>query len=278
MGIADRWHDHFPLPVRREPGSSSTFAHRKVSILTIVDSIDLVKLSFHLSRYFRSLKASQNALILSGPITLALGIMTSFSGLVLYAVYRNCDPLMSGKISSFDKIMPYFAADRMSRVPGVTGLFISGVFSASLSTISAMLNSLAAVALEDYVKPGCRKIGLQFPEERATLIGKVLAVSNGFSCLAVAFIARSMGSLVETAIGISGAIGGPILGIFTLGMFVERANESGAITGIVSALITCMWAAFGPKPNVQLLPLSVQGCDNSTTLLFDYRNATQSDE
>ncbi|KAK9295989.1 hypothetical protein QLX08_009846 [Tetragonisca angustula] len=222
----------------------------------------------------KSIKASHHALFLSAPITILLGSLTAYCGLVLYAVYRYCDPVTSGEISSFDKIMPYFAAQRMSRVPGVTGLFISGVFSASLSTISAMLNSLSAVALEDYVKPACRKFGKEFPEEKATLIGKCLGVLNGFLCLAVAFIAKSMGSLVEAAIGISGAIGGPILGIFTLGMFVERANQTGAIVGIVTALVTCVWAAFGqPKPKASLLPLSVEGCDNST-MFVQHRNAT----
>ncbi|CAK9812759.1 Putative sodium-dependent multivitamin transporter [Anthophora plagiata] len=225
--------------------------------------------------FFKNFKSSQQALLLSGPITLLLAIFTSFSGLVLYAIYRDCDPLTSGKISSIDKIMPYFAAERMSQVPGVTGLFISGVFSASLSTISAMLNSLAAMALEDYAKPLCRKIGVQFPTEKATLIGKILVIFNGFNCLAVAFIAKSMGSLVEAAIGISGAIGGPILGIFTLGMFVEKANETGAVVGTAIALITCVWAAFGNlKTTAPPLPLSIDGCMNST-VLPDYRNASR---
>ncbi|XP_076762940.1 putative sodium-dependent multivitamin transporter isoform X2 [Xylocopa sonorina] len=224
--------------------------------------------------FVRSAKTSQRALLLSGPITLLLGILTSFSGLALYAVYRDCDPVTAGKIASFDRIMPHFAAERMSRVPGITGLFISGVFSASLSTISAMLNSLAAVALEDYVKPSYRRLGLEFPTEKATLIGKLLAVLNGFACLAVAYIAKSMSSMIEAAIGISGAIGGPVLGIFTLGMFVERANETGAIAGIVSALILCLWAVFGqPKPIPAKLPFSVDGCENST-LLLDHRNST----
>ncbi|CAL7950460.1 unnamed protein product [Xylocopa violacea] len=225
-----------------------------------------------------SAKTSQRALLLSGPITLSLGILTSFSGLALYAVYRNCDPVTAGKIASFDRIMPHFAAERMSQVPGITGIFISGVFSASLSTISAMLNSLAAVALEDYVKPSYRRLGLEFPTEKATLIGKLLAVLNGFACLCVAFIAKSMGSIVEAAIGITGAIGGPVLGIFTLGMFVERANETGAVAGIVSALIVCLWAVFGqPKPIPAELPFSVDGCENST-LLLDHRNSTAFDD
>ncbi|KAK1122173.1 hypothetical protein K0M31_009399 [Melipona bicolor] len=244
-------------------------AHWRLNFLSLLFSFSIA----------RNIKVSHHALFLSGPITILLGGLTAFCGLVLYAVYRYCDPVTSGKISTFDKIMPYFAAERMSRVPGVTGLFISGVFSASLSTISAMLNSLSAVALEDYVKPACRRFGKEFPEEKATMIGKCLAVLNGFLCLAVAFIAKSMGSLVEAAIGISGAIGGPILGIFTLGMFVERANQTGAVVGIVTALVTCVWAAFGqPKPTTSLLPLSVEGCDNATMFALQHRNATLPEE
>lgn len=48
--------------------------------------------------------------------------------------------------------MPLFVVDAMNDLPGLPGLFVSGIFSASLSTISAALNSLAAVTLEDYVK------------------------------------------------------------------------------------------------------------------------------
>lgn len=220
------------------------------------------------------MKGSQNALLLSGPITLALGVLTAYSGLVLYTIYKDCDPITSGKLSSFDEIMPYFAAEKLSQFPGLTGLFISGIFSASLSTISAMLNSLAAVELEDYVKPLCKKIGIEFPTEKATLIGKVLGIANGIVCLALAFLAKSMGGLVEAAVGVSGAIGGPILGVFTLGMFVESANEKGAIAGTVTSLILCLWAVLGyPKPGAVNLPFSVEGCDNAT-LLMDHVNVT----
>ncbi|XP_076169281.1 putative sodium-dependent multivitamin transporter isoform X2 [Ptiloglossa arizonensis] len=213
----------------------------------------------------RSRKASENALLLSGPITISLGVLTSFAGLALYAIYEDCDPVTSGKIGSFDAIMPFFAADRMSRYPGTSGVFIAGVFSASLSTISAMLNSLAAVALEDYVKPVYRKLGLHFSEERATMIGKLLAILNGLVCLALAFGAKSMGALVELAVGLSGAIGGPILGIFTLGMFVESANEIGAIVGTTIAMSTCLWAVFGRTQTMATnLPLSIVGCNVST--------------
>lgn len=48
--------------------------------------------------------------------------------------------------------MPLFVVDAMHGYPGLPGLFVSGIFSASLSTVSAAVNSLAAVTLEDYIK------------------------------------------------------------------------------------------------------------------------------
>lgn len=48
--------------------------------------------------------------------------------------------------------MPYYVVDTMGLIPGLSGLFVAGIFSASLSTVSAALNSLAAVSIEDYYK------------------------------------------------------------------------------------------------------------------------------
>jgi len=153
--------------------------------------------------------------------------------------------------------------------PGLVGLIISGVFSASLSTISAMMNSLAAVALEDYVKPLHRKFGIDFSDKKATFIAKSLTILNGVICMFLALIATTMGTLAAIAFSIHGAIGGPILGIFTLGMVSERANEMGTIIGMITALIICLWAAFGkPKPPVPKLPVSIENCTNSTMLML----------
>lgn len=48
--------------------------------------------------------------------------------------------------------MPLYVMDTMGSIPGLTGLFVAGIFSSSLSTVSPVLNSLAAVTMEDYVK------------------------------------------------------------------------------------------------------------------------------
>lgn len=206
-----------------------------------------------------------NALLLCGPFIVLVGALTCLAGLSLYAIYKECDPVTSGRISTYDKILTYFVAERLS--PGVVGLIVSGIFSASLSTISAMMNALAAVALEDYVKPLHRKFGRDLSDKKAVFIAKVFTVLNGVLCLLLALLSRKMGTLVTIAISIGGAISGPILGIFTLGMFTESSNEVGTSIGMITALTICLWAVFGqPKPPLPALPVSIEGCANSTVL------------
>src|SRR5699024_4296556 len=87
------------------------------------------------------------------PILTCLSLATSFSGLAIYSKYYNCDPVSANIINSADQLMPLYVVDTMGSIPGLSGLFVAGIFSASLSTVSAAVNSLAAVTVEDYYKP-----------------------------------------------------------------------------------------------------------------------------
>ena len=48
-------------------------------------------------------------------------------------------------------MLPMHVLHVAGHVPGLPGLFMAGVFSGSLSTISSGLNSLAAIALRDFL-------------------------------------------------------------------------------------------------------------------------------
>lgn len=122
--------------------------------------------------------------------------------------------------------MPYYVVDSMGHIPGLSGLFVAGIFSASLSTISAGLNSLSAVTLEDYLKPlyaACKSKPL--PEKNMTYYTKLVAFFFGIACLGLAFLAQHLGGVLQVSLTIFGVVGGPLLGIFTLGMFTTAANE-----------------------------------------------------
>ncbi|XP_043283568.1 putative sodium-dependent multivitamin transporter [Venturia canescens] len=213
----------------------------------------------------KTLKEAQIAIFLNTPLIVAIVSATSFAGLVLYAWFESCDPKAAGQISSFDQVMPYFAKVRMSKISGLTGFFVAGIFSASLSTVSAMLNSLSAVAIADYIAPIYRLCGSELAESKGPLLGKLLAVVNGALCVGIALMASHFGNLIQMAFAISGATAGPVLGLFSLGIFFEYANERGAVAGTILTLCLTFWMAFGsPKPPVLKLPVSIDGCPNST--------------
>lgn len=103
--------------------------------------------------YLRTLGRARQALWLTLPLCIIVIAGISFSGLAAYSKYYNCDPLTSKKIDFIDQLIPHYIMENLAGYPGIPGLFIAGIFSAGLSTISAVQNSVAAIVLEDYIKP-----------------------------------------------------------------------------------------------------------------------------
>lgn len=60
-----------------------------------------------------NLKSAQSALWWNLPILGMLSFSTIFSGLAIFYYYRDCDPVLNGRIMSRDQIMPLFALDTM---------------------------------------------------------------------------------------------------------------------------------------------------------------------
>uniref|UniRef100_A0A673W5U6 Solute carrier family 5 member 8 n=1 Tax=Salmo trutta TaxID=8032 RepID=A0A673W5U6_SALTR len=76
-----------------------------------------------------------------------------FAGLCLYSVYKHCDPWTAGMVSAPDQLMPYMVMDILRDYPGLPGLFVAAAYSGTLSTVSSSVNALAAVTIEDLIKP-----------------------------------------------------------------------------------------------------------------------------
>ncbi|KOB76383.1 putative sodium-dependent multivitamin transporter [Operophtera brumata] len=209
-----------------------------------------------------TLEQSQNCLWWSWPVLAALSLVTCISGLGMYAVYRECDPYTSGSISAIDQLMPYYVVDAMRAVPGLAGLFVAGIFSASLSTVSSSCNSLAAVTLADYISRWCK-----VKDAYIMWLTKILACVYGLVFLTMAYLAQYLGGILQASLTIFGAVGGPVLGVFTLGMFTTFANELGVSVALVSGIALTLWINLGgPRPAAVRLPLSVEGCAFNVTL------------
>lgn len=62
-------------------------------------------------------------------------------------------------------------------------------------------------------------------EKRTTLISKLLALFYGSLCVGMAFVAQSLGGVLQASLTIFGVVGGPLFGTFTLGMFFWISNQ-----------------------------------------------------
>ncbi|XP_078583618.1 sodium-coupled monocarboxylate transporter 1-like isoform X1 [Branchiostoma floridae x Branchiostoma japonicum] len=185
--------------------------------------------------------------------------LATLCGLVLYAFYKDCDPIVAGYIRTSDQLMPLIVMEILSWLPGLPGLFVSCVFAGALSTMSSGLNSLSAVTLEDFV----RSYKKDLTEAQYTMISKILVAIYGGLMMLMAYVSSFLGGILQAALSIFGMIGGPLLGLFTLGILFPWANAWGAYAGTATSFLLVFWVGIGAqiyKPPVNKPPISVDGC------------------
>ncbi|CAI9723615.1 sodium-coupled monocarboxylate transporter 1-like [Octopus vulgaris] len=214
-----------------------------------------------------TLKKAQLAIWINFPLLLVILYLCGLIGVVLYAFYSKCDPLHAELITASDQLVPLFVMDTLQNLPGVPGMFLASIFSGTLSTIAAGMNSLSAVIFQDFLKPYCLK-GMS--DAKSTIATKILALCLGVLCLAATVGASKLGGILQAALALYGCLSSPMLGLFTLGMIFPWANAWGALAGILSSISIMTWISVGhysSKVRAYMPPVSVAGCGiNITTL------------
>lgn len=137
----------------------------------------------------------------------------------MYALYYDCDPLTSGYVQKQDKMMPFFVQDIAGHLKGMPGIFISSVFSAALSTMSASLNALAGVVYLDYIKPR-----IKHTEKKANFIMRGFICVCGIYSIIAGVIVEKFSSILQVIYSISGITLGSVFGVYLLGMLIPRAH------------------------------------------------------
>ncbi|XP_069469946.1 sodium/iodide cotransporter-like [Ambystoma mexicanum] len=190
-------------------------------------------------------------------------------GIVMFALYSKCDPLLAGYVSAADQYMPFMVLEIFEQYPGVPGVFLACAYSGTLSTVSTSINAMAAVTVEDLIKPSMPSLS----QKKITLISKGLSLLYGSMCITVAALSSLLGGgVLQGSFTIMGVMSGPLLGVFALGMFIPACNTPGVFSGLAVGSILTMWLAVGgtiypPTPEIMgVLPTHAIHCPqrNST--------------
>ncbi|PBC25900.1 Sodium-coupled monocarboxylate transporter [Apis cerana cerana] len=203
---------------------------------------------------------------------MAIGIITivslsCYTGIVIFAAFHDCDPISTKQIKKPDQLLPFFVMQLTESIPGLPGLFVAGVFSAALSTMSTGLNSMSGVIYEDMIKPWLR---IPLSEIAVSRLMKLTVVLTGILCVTLVFLVEKLSGLIQAGKSLASITAGPLLGIFTLGMFFPVANSSGALVGGLISLNLVAWISFGTQAAISsgkihfpVKPVSIEGCSES---------------
>ncbi|XP_017119101.1 sodium-coupled monocarboxylate transporter 2 [Drosophila elegans] len=209
---------------------------------------------------------------------LILMALCGYNGLLIYATYQNCDPLTTKLAKARDQLLPLFVMETLGELPGMTGLFIAGVFSAALSSLSTCLNSMSAVVLEDFVKPYVKQ---PLSSSATNWIMRLVVVGVGALCVCLVYVVEHMGTVLQLTMSLEAITNGPLFGIFTIGLFLPWINGNSALLGGVMGVIAMSWVSLNAQWAIasgaisyHTKPLNVEQCDYSFNTTTSLANTT----
>lgn len=230
-----------------------------------------------------SLKHSKRALwVFFFGITLLMGFC-SYCGMIIYATYDQCDPLTTKLAKKRDQLLPLLVMDILGDFPGIPGIFVAGIFSAALSSLSTGLNAMAAIVLEDFYKPF---FGKQLTEKRSFYIMKSTVILTGIICIGLVFVVEKLGTVLQLSMSIGSVGNGPSLGVSAMGILLPWVNSKGALSGGIASLIFMCWYCLKTQSLIASgdlvfdeKPVSTEGCHYFfTSIKVELNNITHTDE
>jgi len=225
-----------------------------------------------------TLRKSQIAVWLSFPILVGIITLTCMSGIVMYAFYKDCDPVKFGLVDKPDQMLPLLVLDILGTMPGLSGLFLACIFSGSLSSISSALNAMSCVLTEDFIKAFCWK---SLSGRWEVVMSKLMVVLMGVAQFFMAAgISQASGLVLQLSYTLFSTTGGPLLALFIAGILFPCTNKYGATVGFICSLIFMNWLGISaivlqPTPFESTLPVSTEGCNwNVSSIARPITNAT----
>ncbi len=172
----------------------------------------------------RSQKQSVTALLSSGVAILFQFALFLMVGVMLWAYYR----VPSAAFGKPDRIYPTFIVSRMPH--GISGLLIAAILAAAMSNLSAALNALSSSSIMDFYV----RFRPQADERTQMRLSRFSTFVWALLLFALAVLSLHKGGrVIEVGLQIASVAYGALLGVFLLGVLTKRANQRGAMVGML---------------------------------------------
>lgn len=210
----------------------------------------------------KSESEARKAVWLNSLALIVINATAAMSGLIMFAYYVDCDPLEAGFISAKDQLAPYLVLDKLGIYRGLPGLYLASACSGTLSTVSSGINAVCAILIDDL------KLSLPLVRRHSYFFSRLIVFLSGIGAVLAAFVAKTMtGTVLQAAMSVNGIVAGPVLGLFTVGMFCPWVGEISVLLAFVASISSSvvMYIFNSPTPQFQkLLNVSTEMCSNAT--------------
>ena len=151
-------------------------------------------------------------------------------GTLLYVFYQQNPSLALP--AELKEIMPHFARNVLPA--GLKGLVLGAIFMAS---IDSPLSSLTSSFVTDIYRPLIRK---HASEKHYLLVSRIGVVGFGLLLATIAIACAPVENILWFAFQILSITGGPMLGIFLLGLLTKRKSNRANIPSMLASTAICL--------------------------------------
>ncbi len=190
----------------------------------------------------KSLKESQRGIVFAAFLKMIIPLIVVVPGILAYVMFSQPEgtAIVEGVGDAFtkadgslnyDKAYPWMISTFIPA--GLKGLVVAALAAAIVSSLASMVNSTSTIFTMDIYKPYLAK---DKSGNKDVFIGRL---SGALALLIAVIVAPQLGSIEQAFQYIqeyTGLVSPGILAVFMMGLFYKKANNSGAIVGILISI------------------------------------------
>ena len=195
-------------------------------------------------------RGAAKSIIFNGCLSFLNCFVFFILGVALWTFYKSNPALLDVTMPKNDSILPLFMGNDLPL--GVSGLVLAAVAAATMSTLSANLNSAASAFTTDFYRR------FRAADDRALLrCGKICTVVVGLlgGGFALLLANADIGNVYDQFQRFLGILTGGLGCLFFMGIFMKRVSGQAALAGLVANYAVCFaldQLSFAGKPHLLL--------------------------
>lgn len=235
-------HEKFNLGAMKFDLDERTFF--TVAILGIINWLGIYAGDQNMVQRYASAKSTREArkaTIIYSAIAIPMWTLFFFIGTALFTYYQVFpDPVILDLDA--DQVLPYFILSKIP--PVISGIIISAVIAAAMSTMDSGINAISTVGVVDLMKSWLAK---GRADKYYLKAAHLIAVATTILVIggAIVFSQMEKESMNDVSLIVASVFGGCLMGLFIMGFFTTRIDGFSATLAMIMAVLFNVYLGLG---------------------------------